>query len=97
MIDQFFHHHTNHRTDCYGESIENRARFSIELIQACGDMIGLNKVAIRLSPGTYMNEIVGDTRDYDVFHYLLNQLNSLALAYILTGNAVTAFTVTAST
>lgn len=86
LVDQFLHHHTNQRIDNYGGSIENRTRFALEVIKSCGDIIGLNKVAIRLSPGAYVNEILGDARDYDVFHYLLDQLNRLDIAYIHTGN-----------
>jgi 2,4-dienoyl-CoA reductase-like NADH-dependent reductase (Old Yellow Enzyme family) len=86
LIDQFLHHHTNLRDDQYGGSIENRARFALEVVKACGAAIGFDRVAIRLSPGAYLNEIVGDVRDADVFKYLFAQLNSLSLAYVHTGN-----------
>lgn len=86
LIDQFLHYHTNLRVDAYGGSPENMSRFALEVIQACGDAIGYERVGIRLSPGAYLNEIVGDLRDNAVFCYLLNQLNALPIAYVHTGN-----------
>jgi N-ethylmaleimide reductase len=86
LIDQFLHYHTNHRTDNYGVTTKNMARFALEVVKACGNAIGFNRVGLRLSPGAYLNEIVGDKRDAAVFQYLLEQLNSLSLAYVHTGN-----------
>lgn len=86
LIDQFLHHHTNLREDEYGGSVENRARFALEVVKACGEAIGYERVGLRLSPGAYLNEIVGDTRDAEVFAYLLTQLNQYPLAYVHTGN-----------
>src|SRR3990167_6859725 len=86
LIDQFLHHHTNLRQDQYGGSIENRARFALEVVQAVGKAIGFQRVALRLSPGGYLNQIVGDKRDVHVFNYLFEQLNQLPIAYLHTGN-----------
>lgn len=86
LIDQFLHYDTNKRTDDYGGTPENMARFALEVTQAIGEAIGFQKVGIRLSPGAYLNEIVGDDRDKDVFVYLLKQLNNLPIAYVHTGN-----------
>jgi len=86
LIDQFLHYHTNHRLDVYGEVPHNLARFAIEVVKACGDTIGFDKVGIRLSPGGYLNEIVGDPKDQLVFKYLLEQLNNYKLAYVHTGS-----------
>lgn len=65
---------------------ENMARFALEIIKACGETVGYHRTGIRLSPGAYLNEIVGDSRDALVFEYLLKQLNHLPIAYIHTGN-----------
>jgi 2,4-dienoyl-CoA reductase-like NADH-dependent reductase (Old Yellow Enzyme family) len=86
LIDQFLHHNTNLRHDEYGGSVENMARFALEIVQACGKEIGFDRVALRLSPGAYLNEIVGDVRDAQVFQYLFEQLNPLKIAYLHTGN-----------
>lgn len=50
LLDQFIQDVTNHRTDEYGGSIENRARFALEVAEAVSKAIGENKTAIRLSP-----------------------------------------------
>lgn len=86
LIDQFLHHHTNHRDDNYGGSAENMARFALEVVNACGEAIGYERVGIRLSPGAYLNEIVGDKRDAQVFGFLFDALNQLPIAYVHTGN-----------
>ncbi|STX29769.1 N-ethylmaleimide reductase, FMN-linked [Legionella beliardensis] len=86
LIDQFLHYHTNHRTDAYGGNPENMARFALDVVKACGEAIGYERVGLRLSPGAYLNEIIGDSRDALVFKYLLEQLNHLPIAYVHTGN-----------
>ena len=86
LIDQFLHYDTNKRLDEYGGSVENRARFALEIVKACGEAIGYERVGLRLSPAAYLNEIVADTRDADVFAYLLAALNTIPIAYVHTGN-----------
>ena len=58
LIDQFLHHCSNTRLDDYGLTPENMSRFCLEVIRACGDLIGFDKVGIRLSPGGHMNNII---------------------------------------
>lgn len=86
LIDQFLHYHTNKRSDEYGSTPENMARFALEVLNACVTAIGAERVGLRLSPGGYLNEIVGDARDAFVFQYLLQALNKLPIAYVHTGN-----------
>ena len=86
LIDQFLHYHTNKREDEYGNTPENMSHFAIEIVKACGDSIGYERVGLRLSPGGYLNEIIGDERDYLVFQHLLKQLNQYKIAYVHTGN-----------
>ncbi|MGQ3887505.1 alkene reductase [Legionella sp. CNM-1927-20] len=86
LIDQFLHYSTNKRQDAYGVEPENLARFALEVVDACIAEIGRERVGIRLSPGAYLNEIVGDRRDSIVFQYLLAQLSEKQIAYLHTGN-----------
>ncbi len=86
LIDQFLHYHTNHREDDYGATPENMARFALEVVNACGNAIGFERVGLRLSPGGHLNEIIGDMRDAGVFEYLLKKLSALSIAYLHTGN-----------
>lgn len=56
LLNQFIDPKSNKRTDQYGGSIENRARFTLEVIDAIAEAIGAEKVAIRFSPfGTFGN------------------------------------------
>lgn len=50
LVNQFFSSNCNKRTDNYGGSIENRARFGLEILEACAKAIGAGRVGIRLSP-----------------------------------------------
>lgn len=85
LIDQFLHYDTNHREDAYGGNSENMIRFASEIVNACINEIGCDRVGIRLSPGPYLNEINVDRRDQDVFVQLLAKLSKLNIAYVHTG------------
>ena len=86
LVDQFLHHHTNQREDDYGGNVENMARFALDVVKACGEIIGYERVGIRLSPGAYLNQIVGDPRDAAVFQSLFGSLNQYPIAYVHVGN-----------
>jgi len=51
LIHQFLALSANTRPDLYGGSLENRARFAIEVARAIVDEIGADRTGIRLSPG----------------------------------------------
>ncbi|KAJ7931737.1 hypothetical protein B0H13DRAFT_1957416 [Mycena leptocephala] len=54
LLDQFLHDRSNVRTDAYGGSVENRARFPLEVAEAVVKAVGQKKTAMRISPwGTY--------------------------------------------
>ena len=55
LLDQFLQDVSNNRTDEYGGSIENRARFGLEVLDACVKAIGASKVGIRISPWEVFN------------------------------------------
>ncbi len=82
LVHQFFAPSANMRTDRYGGSIENRARFAIEVATAIADEIGAHRTAIRLSPGTTMWGIDEGTEGPDLYRYLVRELNKLGLAYV---------------
>ncbi|KDQ07581.1 hypothetical protein BOTBODRAFT_166837 [Botryobasidium botryosum FD-172 SS1] len=50
LVDQFIQDVSNHRTDEYGGSIENRSRFALDVIKAVTDAVGESRTAIRFSP-----------------------------------------------
>ncbi|MBN3833406.1 alkene reductase [Burkholderia sp. Ac-20344] len=82
LVQQFFAPSANFRTDAYGGSIENRARFAIEVATAIADEIGADRTAIRLSPGNTMWGIDEGEQGPDLYRYLAAQLDPLGLAYL---------------
>ena len=50
LLNQFLDSASNHRTDKYGGSIENKARFTLEVVDAVVEAVGADHVGIRLSP-----------------------------------------------
>jgi N-ethylmaleimide reductase len=81
LIDQFLKSGANQRTDEYGGSIENRARFVLEVVDAVSAAIGAGKVGIRISPVTPANNIT-ETEPQAVFNYVVEKLASRGLAFI---------------
>ncbi|MDR2880960.1 MAG: alkene reductase [Azoarcus sp.] len=82
LVHQFFAPSANTRTDEYGGSIENRARFAIEVATAIADEIGADRTGIRLSPGTPLPDIDEGVDGPDMFRYLVTELDKLGLAYV---------------
>ena len=82
LIHQFIAPSANTRTDAYGGSIENRARFAIEVAKAIAEEIGPGRTGIRLSPGVPMNGIDEGTEGPDLYRYLVRELDKLGLAYL---------------
>lgn len=81
LLDQFLRNGSNHRTDSYGGSIENRARLMIEVSRAVVDEIGAAHTGIRLSPVTPAND-AHDSDPQPLFNYVVEQLDKLNLVYI---------------
>jgi N-ethylmaleimide reductase len=82
LIQQFIAPSANTRTDEYGGSIANRARFAIEVATAIADEISADRTAIRLSPGFTMNGIDEGAEGQDLYRYLIGELDKLGLAYV---------------
>jgi len=57
---QFLSPHVNRRTDEYGGSVENRARFLTEIIEAISDVMPPSRIGVRLSPYTVYNSALDD-------------------------------------
>jgi N-ethylmaleimide reductase len=82
LVQQFLAPSANTRTDEYGGSIENRARFAIEVVTAIAEEIGTDRTAIRLSPGINMWGIDEGAEGPALYRYLVAELNKLGLAYL---------------
>jgi len=81
LIDQFLQSGTNRRTDEYGGSIENRARFALEVVQAAVDVLGADRVGYKMSPSANLGGIY-DENPLATFSYLAGQLDRFGLAYL---------------
>ncbi|WP_423823103.1 alkene reductase [Salinisphaera sp. SPP-AMP-43] len=81
LLQQFMATGSNQRTDAYGGSIENRARLTLEAVDAVVEVMGADRVGIRISP---FIEIFGLTDDEPkgMAFYLAEQLNARGLAYL---------------
>lgn len=55
LIDQFLQDVTNKRTDQYGGTIENRARFALEVVDAVVRTIGARRMGIKIGPWAEYN------------------------------------------
>ena len=81
LIDQFLRDGSNKRSDAYGGSFENRARFLSEILTAVSAAIGADRVGVRLSPLNSYNGMI-DSDPIALIDYLSKHLNSFNLAYL---------------
>jgi 2,4-dienoyl-CoA reductase-like NADH-dependent reductase (Old Yellow Enzyme family) len=81
LIDQFLQDSTNHRTDAYGGSIENRARLLLEITDACIDVWGANRVGVHLAPRGDAHTM-GDSNPIATFGYVAGELGKRKIAFI---------------
>ncbi|MEA5463902.1 alkene reductase [Leptothoe sp. PORK10 BA2] len=81
LIDQFLQDGSNQRTDDYGGSVENRARFLLDVVAAVTSVWGADRVGIKLSPSNTFHDIL-DSNPKATFSYVLQALNPLGLAYV---------------
>jgi N-ethylmaleimide reductase len=82
LLEQFIRPNSNVRTDKYGGSIENRARFVLEVADATIAAIGKDKVGIRLSPFGVFNDMPLYSEMESDYRYLAEKLNAKGLVYI---------------
>ena len=81
LIEQFLQSNSNLRTDRYGGSIENRARFLLEITQAAIGVWGADRVGVRLSPYGIANGS-GEADPMPLYTHVVEALNPLGLAYL---------------
>jgi N-ethylmaleimide reductase len=81
LIDQFLQSRTNHRTDRYGGSIENRYRFLDEIMRAVLTVWPPHRIGVHLAPNGVFNDM--GSPDYrETFLYVAAQLNRYEPAYL---------------
>jgi len=82
LIEQFTRDSSNHRSDEYGGSIDNRIRFAIEIVDAVVAVFGADRVGIRLSPVTAANNAKPDSNTQATYGALVEALVKRKLAFI---------------
>lgn len=81
LVDQFLRDGSNRRTDRWGGSVENRARFLVEATRALVDVWGPERVGVRLSPlGT--NNGMSDSDPAATFGHAVAALKPFGLAFL---------------
>ena len=83
LIDQFLQSSTNKRTDLYGGSVENRARFLLEVVDALIEVWGAGRVGVHLAPRGDEHDM-GDANPKETFGYVLEQLGQRKIAFFFT-------------
>lgn len=84
LIQQFLSTNANQRADEYGGTIQNRARFLFEVIEAVTTEIGSSRTSVKLSPGNKFNDIE-ETDAEELYRYIIPKLNAHNLAYLYIG------------
>jgi len=88
LLDQFLRDGSNQRTDAYGGSIENRARFPLEVTRAVVGVWGAERVGYRVLPQSFPYAGMTDSTPVETFSYLARELSRLGLGYLHVTEAV---------
>jgi 2,4-dienoyl-CoA reductase-like NADH-dependent reductase (Old Yellow Enzyme family) len=83
LPEQFLHSSTNLRSDQYGGSLENRARFMLEATDALISVWGASRVGIHLSPRGDAHDM-GDANPAVTYGYLMQQFSQRGIAFVFT-------------
>ncbi|WP_367871443.1 alkene reductase [Luteolibacter sp. Populi] len=81
LPQQFLNDSTNHRTDSYGGSIENRARFMLEAVDAAIFVWGADRVGLHLSPALPANGN-GDSDPAATYGHVIRECSQRGLAFV---------------
>lgn len=83
LLDQFLQDSTNHRTDEYGGSIENRARLMLEAVDAAISVWGADRVGLHLAPKGDAHDM-GDSDPSATFGHVAEAMKERGIAFIFT-------------
>lgn len=83
LLDQFLQDKTNHRTDAYGGSLENRARLMLEVVDAAVSVWGADRVGLHLAPRGDSHDM-GDSDPRATFGHVAREAGKRGLAFLCT-------------
>ncbi|GHB11353.1 alkene reductase [Modicisalibacter luteus] len=81
LLQQFLATGSNKRTDRYGGNVVNRARLLLEVVDAVSQIMGGDRVGVRLSPFIEIFGLTDDEPDA-MMRYLADQLSLRKIAYL---------------
>jgi hypothetical protein len=81
LIDQFLRNGSNHRTDRYGGSVENRIRLLREVTERVAAVAGADRTSVRLSPNGD-SQGVDDSDPHAVFIPAVRALGEIGIAFL---------------
>ncbi len=84
LVHQFLGTNTNLRTDEYGGSDENRARFLFDVVEAISERIGSKRLGVKLSPSVPFNDME-DANAEEFYPFVVRELSGKNLAYLHIG------------
>ncbi|MDB4900531.1 MAG: alkene reductase, partial [Gemmatimonadetes bacterium] len=82
LLEQFLHPRSNQRTDEYGGTVQNRARFVIEVARGVADAIGAERTGIRLSPWNIFNDMAHFPETDEAYTHLAGELQKIGIVYV---------------
>jgi N-ethylmaleimide reductase len=83
LFSQFFARSMNRRTDRYGGTMVNRARFLLEVVDAVATEIPSGRVGVRLNPALHrLGGVLVDEETFPLFDYVVRALDNRDLAYL---------------
>ena len=81
LLDQFLRDGSNQRTDAYGGSIENRARFPLEVVDAVTAVWGPQRVGYKIAP-YFSGYSMSDSHPIETFSFIASELSKRRLLYL---------------
>ncbi len=81
LIDQFLQDGTNKRQDDYGGSIENRARFLLDIVDACSGVWGAGRIGVHLSPYGEAHDM-HDSNPDALFSHVAHELGDRGVGFL---------------
>jgi N-ethylmaleimide reductase len=91
LIAQFLNSATNRRSDEYGGSTENRARFLFEIVEEVLRHVDPSRVGIKIGPMHLTGPFAANPDTLPGMEYVIGKLNDYALAHLLLMGPTTDF------
>ncbi|MEM8873884.1 MAG: alkene reductase [Planctomycetota bacterium] len=81
LPDSFLRDGTNHRTDDFGGSIDNRLRFPLQILHALLEVFAPERIGIRVSPTGAFNEM-SDSDPLDHYTRIFGAINETGVGHL---------------